>query len=176
MEVHAGCYKIWLIGLSHFGAAETSAQICGRLVAVFSQQRFLEFHSHKVFCLSHSSLLHWEDLLHHHMACIIWITQYTYIQSIWPQIVKHNRSTWRRPLTELRDAPLGGCCAETMYLKGREPTIHAQPHLLPLPKWLREKEGFWLEERTNRVRRYDTTRQWGCTQFGGSKKSCKRRE
>jgi hypothetical protein len=30
MEVHSGCSNILLLGLSNFGAAETSAQICGR--------------------------------------------------------------------------------------------------------------------------------------------------
>jgi hypothetical protein len=31
VRAFSGCYKIWLIGWSNFGAPETSAQICGRL-------------------------------------------------------------------------------------------------------------------------------------------------
>jgi len=31
MEVHLGCYKVWLVGESNFGVPEPSAQFCGRL-------------------------------------------------------------------------------------------------------------------------------------------------
>jgi len=75
-------------------------------------------------------------------------------------VVKHNeRSTRTLTLRELRDAPLGGRCGETMELDGREPTINAPPHLSRHPNGIHEKEQFWLEERRNRVRRYDTS---GC--------------
>jgi len=50
---------------------ETSAQLCGRLNAVFAQQWFLGFHNHKAFRVSDSSLLESQDSLYHNMACII---------------------------------------------------------------------------------------------------------
>jgi len=52
------------------------------------------------FVLSYSSLLQSQDSLHHHMACIISVSLYVYIRSIWPQMVlEHNRrSTRPRPL------------------------------------------------------------------------------
>jgi len=38
-------------------------------------------------------------------------------------VVEHNqRSTWRHPLREPRDAALGGRCGETMELEDREIT------------------------------------------------------
>jgi len=82
MEVHSGCYEIWLIVWSNFGAAETSAQLCRRLSAVFSQQWFSGFHNHKAFRVSDSSLSQSQDLLHHNMACIIYLSffVYTYCQ------------------------------------------------------------------------------------------------
>ena len=40
-------------------------------------------------------------------------------------VVEHNqRSTWRRPLREPRDAPLGGHCGETTGLEGTPSTFH----------------------------------------------------
>ena len=88
------------------------------------------------------------------MACVISVSVYIYIWSIWPQmVVNHNqRSTWTRPLRELRDAPLGGQCAETMELEGREPTINTLLHLSQHPNGIHEKERVWFEERRNRVR------------------------
>jgi len=53
---------------------------------------------------------------------------------------------------------LGSICGETTELDGREPFINTPPHLSRHPKGIREKERFWLEERSKRVRRYDTTR------------------
>jgi len=45
-------------------------------------------------------------------------------------VVVHNlRSTWTRPLGELRDTPLGGRCGEMMELEGSEPTFNTPPHL-----------------------------------------------
>jgi len=46
------------------------------------------------------SLLQSQVLLHHIMACIIQVSVYIYIRSIWPQIIfEHNRrSTWTRPI------------------------------------------------------------------------------
>jgi len=74
-------------------------------------------------------------------------------------VVEHNRrSTWTRSLRQLRDAPLGGCCGETMELDGREPTINTPPHLSQHPNGIDEKKGFWFEEHRNQVRRYGTTR------------------
>jgi len=70
-----------------------------------------------------------------------------------------------RPLRELRDAPLGGHCGETMELEGREPTINALPHLSQHLNKIHEKEQFWLQERTNLVRRSNTTRHQGSTQL-----------
>jgi len=79
-------------------------------------------------------------------------------------VVEHNwRSTWTRPLREHRDSPLGGRCGETMELDGREPTIHTPLHLMQHPNVLHEKEQLWFKEYRNWVRRYNTTRQWGCT-------------
>jgi len=71
MEVHSVRYEILLLAESDFGAAETAAQLCGRLGAVFSKQWFLGFHMHKAFRLSYSSLLQSQDLLPHNMAWII---------------------------------------------------------------------------------------------------------
>jgi len=52
-------------------AAETTAQLCRRLGAVFSQQWFLGFYKHKAFHWSYWSLLQSQDSLPHDMACII---------------------------------------------------------------------------------------------------------
>jgi hypothetical protein len=60
---------------------ETSAQLCGRLSAVFSQQWFLGFHNHKAFRVADSALLESQDLLHHNMACIIYLNLSIYIQT-----------------------------------------------------------------------------------------------
>jgi len=57
-----------------------------------------------------------------------------------------------------RDAPFGGRCVETMELEGKEPIVNTPPHLSQHPKGIHEKERFWFQERSNRVRRYDTTR------------------
>jgi len=62
------------------------------------------------------------------------------------------------PMTELRDAPLGGHSGETMELEGRELSINTPPHLSGHPIGIHDKEQFWLEQRRNPVRRYDTTR------------------
>jgi len=67
------------MGQSNFGAAETSAQVCGRLIAVFSQQWFLGFHNHKAFCVSDLSLLQSQDLLHHNRAGIFYLSLSIYI-------------------------------------------------------------------------------------------------
>ena len=50
-------------------AAKTTAQLFGRLGAVFSQQWFRGFHKHKAFRLSYLSLLQSQDSLPHNMAC-----------------------------------------------------------------------------------------------------------
>jgi hypothetical protein len=60
---------------------ETSAQLCGRLSAVFSQQWFIGFHNHKAFRVSDSSLLQSQDSLHHNMACIIYLSHSIYIHT-----------------------------------------------------------------------------------------------
>jgi len=71
-------------------------------------------------------------------------------------VLEYNwRSAWTRPLRELRDAPLGGRCGETMQLEGREPTINTLPNLSRHPNGIHEKERF--EKCTNPVRRYETT-------------------
>jgi len=49
-------------------AAESSAQVCRLLGAVFLQQWFIEFYNHQAFHLSYLSLLQSQDLLHHKMA------------------------------------------------------------------------------------------------------------
>ena len=118
-------WSCWDLGARLLGtsrAAETAAQLCARLCAVFSQQWCWGFNNHKAFCLSYSSLLQSQDLLHHHMACIIYVSLHIYIQSIWLQmVVKHDRrSTWRHPLRELREAPLGGRCGGMTEQEGRE--------------------------------------------------------
>jgi len=74
-------------------AAKTAAQLSGRLGAILSQQWFL--HNYKAFRLLQS-----QDSLHCNIACIISVSVYIYIQSIWLQMVlEHNwRSTWTLPL------------------------------------------------------------------------------
>jgi len=127
-------------------AGQTTALLCGKLDAVFSHQRFLEFHNRKEVRLSYSSLLQSQDSLHHNMACIIQISLYIYIWSIWPQmVVEHNRrSSWRPPLRKLRDAPFGGHCGETTKQEERESTINAPLHLSRHPRRHCQKERFWL--------------------------------
>ena len=63
-----GCYKIWLLEYSNFGAAETTAQVCGRLGTIFSQQgstttRYFVYHIR--LCYSHNILyiMIWHDVL-----------------------------------------------------------------------------------------------------------------
>ena len=73
------------IRMSNFGAAETAAQLCGRLGAGFSKQWFLGFHKHKAFRLSYLSVLQSQDSLPHNMACIIQVSLYIYIRSIRPR-------------------------------------------------------------------------------------------
>jgi len=45
-------------------------------------------------------------------------------------------------------------CGETLELEGRHPIINTLPHIAWHPKGIREKEWFWLEEGTKRVRGY----------------------
>jgi len=71
---------------------------------------------------------------------------------------EHNwRSTWAQPVRELRSAPLGGHCGETMELEGRELTINTPLLLLRNSQENQQTEQFWLKELRKRVRRYDTT-------------------
>jgi len=44
---------------------------CARLDTIFLHQWFLVLHHCKTFCLSYSSLLQSQDLVHHYIACII---------------------------------------------------------------------------------------------------------
>jgi hypothetical protein len=45
-------------------------------------------------------------------------------------VVEHNRRiTWRHPLSEPGDAPLGGRSGETTEPEGKQPTINIPPHL-----------------------------------------------
>jgi hypothetical protein len=91
--------------------ADTSVQLCGRLGATCSLQWFLRFHDNKAFGLSYSALLQSPYLLHHNIPCIIKVTVYMYIWSIWLHTVLEGnwRSTLRQQLGELCDA-LGGHC------------------------------------------------------------------
>ena len=111
------------------------------------------------FILSNSSLLQSQKSLQHNMACILYVSAYIYIQSIWPQmVVKHiHKSTWSRPMRELRDVPPGGCCGETMDLEGREPISKTLPHLSGHPNQIHQIQWVSVKEHRNRVRRYDTT-------------------
>jgi len=53
---------------------------------------------------------------------------YIYIRSIWPQmVVEHNqRSTWARPLRELRDAPLGARRQRTHHQHSAAPLVRSK--------------------------------------------------
>jgi len=74
-------------------------------------------------------------------------------------VVEHIwRSTWRGPLRAPKDAPLGGCCGDTVELDGSESTIDIPPHLSRHSNGIREKQPFQLEELRKKVRRYDNTR------------------
>jgi len=73
--------------------------------------------------------------------------------------VEHTRSrTWRRPLSEPRDAPLGGSCGDTTELDSRDHVIDIPPRVSLHPTTIHDKEPFQSEERRQQVRRYDTTR------------------
>jgi len=78
------CGHMWpYVGMSSFG---TSAKC--KLV----RKPHAVFHQHKAFCLLYLSLLQSQDSLPHNMACIIGVSLYIYIQSIWPRMVlEHNR-------------------------------------------------------------------------------------
>jgi len=53
-----------------------------KLDAIFSPQGFLQSHNHKPFCLLYSSLLQLqEELLHHTMVCVIYLSLSIYIQT-----------------------------------------------------------------------------------------------
>ena len=165
--------------------AKNTAQLCRRLReqprSLCSTEGDLVLYSHssgsylttRHFALSYLSLLQSRDSWHHTMACSIWVCVYIYIRSIWPpMVVEHNgRSPCTRPLRELRDAPLGAHCGETMELEDREPTINTPPHLSRHPNRIHLKERSWFQEGWNQVRRYDSTRCWGSMQLRGSTKS-----
>jgi len=125
------------------------------------------------FVLSYSPLLQSQILLHHNMACTIWVSLYIYIESIWLQMVLEHtwRSTWTCPLSDIRDSPHGGRCGETLELEGRERTTKIPPHLLQHPNGFQEIQQFQFKQHRNRVRRYDTTWCWGSIQFPESTKS-----
>jgi len=58
-------------------------------------------------------------------------------------VVKHNwRSTWRQPLMEPRDTPLGGRSADMTELEAREPTINILLHIPLHPNGIPEGERF----------------------------------
>jgi len=93
--------------------AETSAQLCGILRQwprpLRSSVGCLMPYSHssgsyittRHFVLSYSSVLQSQDSLHLNKACMIQVSLYIFIQSIWPQMVlEHNRRR-PRPLREL---------------------------------------------------------------------------
>jgi len=107
------------------------------------------------------------------MACIIEISLYMNIWSIWPQMVveHHRRSTCTRPLRELGYAPHGDHCQETMELEGREPTINTPPHHSRHPNKIHETGRFWFEECRNLVSRYGTCQLWWSTRLRGAMKS-----
>jgi hypothetical protein len=52
----------------------------------------------------------------------------------------------------------GRRCGETAALEAESPSSTLRRTSRGIPKGIREKERFWLEERRKRVRRYDTTR------------------
>jgi len=60
---------------------EASAQLCGRLSAVFSPQCVLGFHNHKAFRVSDMALLKSQDSLHRNLACIIYRSLSIYIHT-----------------------------------------------------------------------------------------------
>jgi len=84
MELNSECNNIWWIGWSNFGAAESSVQICRRLQdqlrplhssagafklgTLFSQQCFLAFHNHKLFCLWYLCII----FLYH--TCLLYLS------------------------------------------------------------------------------------------------------
>jgi len=93
-------------------------KLCGRLGIILTQQRFLEFHNHKAFCLSCWPLLQSQDSLHYNKTYIwsIQVTPFIYMQSVCLQTVLKGtwRSTCRHWLKERRDS-LGGNCGETIF-------------------------------------------------------------
>ena len=130
-------------------------QLCGGFGAVFPQQWFL--HSHKAFCLI--------------VSIFVTVTRFATSQyGMYYLTLSGYRHRFNlaadgtRALPEehrdrqiRRDAPLGGCCGETMELEGRQPTINTPPPLSRDQDGIHEIERFCFEKRMNRVRRFDTT-------------------
>jgi len=74
-------------------------------------------------------------------------------------VVEHNqRSTWRCPLRELRDASLGGCCGKATEVLSGEPTINITPQLSRHANGVREEELIQIEEHQKKLRSYNTAR------------------
>jgi len=107
--------------------AVTSAQICGKLGAVFSEQFYLEFHNHQTLSLSYSSLLQSQDSKPYDTTCNIWVSEYIWMQSIRLKMVVgcNQRSTWRRRQCKLRDG-VGGNCGEMIGVSPSPPVSLAE--------------------------------------------------
>jgi len=112
--------------------AETAAQHSGRLGAVFPQQWFL--HYHKAFRLCYSHKICYIIIWHALFKSFYIYTNGQSGRKWYSTIIGGAHAT--RPLRELRDAPLGGRCGETMELERREPTINILPHSRDIQKEL----------------------------------------
>jgi len=119
------------------------------------------------------SLLQSKDSLPHNMACIISLSLYVQIWSIWPQMVVEytRKSTLWRLLREPSDQTLGSRCGETTEIKTREPTIIIPAHVSWYWNWIWEWERFLLQGCSTKVGRYHTTRPRGKMQLRRATKS-----
>jgi len=102
--------------------AETAAQLCSILrdcCAKSVEDLVSDSHSSGSFITTRHFVLSYLSLLHHNIACIIWVSLYIYIQSIWPQIVlEHNRrSTWTHPVSiQMEFMRKSGCSSRSVRI------------------------------------------------------------
>jgi len=195
MEVHTGCYEIWLLEESNCGAPESSAQNCGRLreklrllgcsAGYFGSSRDCCAAQLETWCRIPTAvvLTHTQGILSYYIN-LRYSPKNRYIRT-WHALFKsldiytYGQSGRRWYSSIIGGAPGHGHWEdlEMHHLEAivmKRWTINTPPHLPRHPNRIHEKERFWFNQHRNRVRSYHTTWPWGSTDSPSEIKSWER--